>query len=75
MEIITHKEVSFYMARPTKQGLDYFPFDVGFFGDQKIRILKARYGADGIAVYVKLLCDVYKEGYFYPWTIGRIMFS
>ena len=51
------------MARPTKQGLDYFPFDVGFFGDQKIRILKARYGADGIAVYVKLLCDVYKEGY------------
>lgn len=54
------------MARPTKQGLDYFPFDVGFFGDQKIRILKARYGADGIAVYVKLLCDVYKEGYFLP---------
>ena len=54
------------MARPTKQGLDYFPFDVGFFGDQKVRILKARYGADGIAVYVKLLCDVYKEGYFLP---------
>lgn len=54
------------MARPTKQGLDYFPLDVGFFGDQKIRILKARYGADGIAVYVKLLCDVYKEGYFLP---------
>lgn len=54
------------MARPTKQGLDYFPFDVGFFGDSKIRILKARYGSDGIAVYVKLLCDVYKEGYFLP---------
>lgn len=54
------------MARPTKQGLDYFPFDVGFFGDQKVRILKARYSSDGIAVYVKLLCDVYKEGYFLP---------
>ena len=54
------------MARPTKQGLDYFPFDVGFFGDKNIRILKARYRSDGIAVYVKLLCDVYKEGYFLP---------
>lgn len=54
------------MARPTKQGLDYFPFDVGFFGDKNIRILKARYRSNGIAVYVKLLCDVYKEGYFLP---------
>ncbi len=54
------------MARPTKQGLDYFPLDVGFFGDKNIRILKARYRSDGIAVYVKILCDVYKEGYFLP---------
>ena len=54
------------MARPTKQGLDYFPFDVGFFGDKNIRILKARYRSDGIAVYIKLLCDIYKEGYFLP---------
>ena len=54
------------MARPTKQGLDYFPLDVGFFGDKNIRILKARYRSDGIAVYVKLLCDVYKEGYYLP---------
>lgn len=54
------------MARPTKRGLDYFPFDVGFFGDNNIRILKARYRSDGIAVYIKLLCDIYKEGYFLP---------
>ena len=54
------------MARPIKQGLDYFPLDVGFFGDKNIRILKARYQSDGIAVYVKLLCDVYKEGYYLP---------
>ena len=48
------------MARPTKQGLDYFSLDVGFFGDKNVRILKARYRADGIAVYIKLLCDIYK---------------
>lgn len=52
------------MARPTKAGLDYFPLDVGFFGDKNIRILKARYRSDGIAVYIKLLCDIYKDGYF-----------
>ncbi len=62
---IYHKR-RFILARPTKQGLDYFPLDVGFFGDKNIRILKARYRSDGIAVYIKLLCDIYKEGYFLP---------
>ena len=55
------------MARPTKQGLDYFPFDVGFFGDDdRIRNLKLRYHANGLIVYVRILCDVYKEGYYLP---------
>ena len=25
------------MARPIKKGLDYFPFDVDFFSDRKIK--------------------------------------
>ena len=28
------------MARPQKKGLDYFPFDVGFFDDWKIKELR-----------------------------------
>ena len=36
------------LARPRKDGLDYFPLDVDLFEDDKIKILKARYGADGI---------------------------
>lgn len=53
------------MARPIKKGLEYFPFDVGFFSDKKIKILKSRYGADGIVIYQYLLCEIYKEnGYF-----------
>lgn len=52
------------MARPTKQGLDYFPFDVGFFGDNKVRILITRYQSEGLAVYLYILCDIYKEGYY-----------
>lgn len=52
------------MARPIKVGLDYFPFDTDFFTDRKIKILRARYGSDGITVYLYLLCMIYREGYF-----------
>lgn len=52
------------MARPPKQGLDYFPFDTDFFQNKKIRILKKEYGADGITIYMYLLCEIYKNGYY-----------
>ena len=52
------------LARPRKDGLDYFPLDADFFEDEKIRILKARYGADGIILYIYLLCRIYKHGYY-----------
>ena len=52
------------MARPTKKGLDYFPFDVGFFEDIKIKRLKSRYGTDGICLYLYLLTQIYSEGYY-----------
>ena len=52
------------MARPIKNGLDYFPMDVDFFADKKIKILRARYGSDGILIYLYLLCEIYKNGYY-----------
>lgn len=52
------------MARPAKKGLNYFPLDVDIFEDRKIRILTSRYGGNGYALYVYLLCQIYKEGYF-----------
>jgi len=52
------------MARPQKEGLDYFSLDVNFFSDKKIKILKARYGADGITLYLYLLCEIYNNGYY-----------
>ncbi|NSB15941.1 Lin1244/Lin1753 domain-containing protein [Clostridium beijerinckii] len=56
------------MARPVKEGLSYFPFDVDFFSDRKIKILKSRYGADGITLYMYLLCEVYKSNGYYLET-------
>ena len=52
------------MPRPQKAGIDYFPLDVNFFADKKVKILKARYGADGIAIYLYLLCEIYRAGYY-----------
>ena len=52
------------MARPRKQGLDYFPLDVDFFQDRKIKKLKAEYGADGITIYIYILCEIYRNGYY-----------
>lgn len=52
------------MARPIKKGLNYFPFETGFFQTERAQMLKARFGADGITLYIDLLCKVYGEGYF-----------
>lgn len=52
------------MARPKLKGLLYFPFDIDFFEDNKIRILKARYKSDGVLIYLFLLCEIYREGYY-----------
>lgn len=55
------------MSRQKKSGLDYFPFEVDFFQDIKIRKLIRRNGGKAIAVYALLLCYIYKCGYFMTW--------
>lgn len=50
------------MARPKKQGLDYFPIDVDIFEDLEVEY--AKFGADGFTIYMYLLTRVYKRGYY-----------
>lgn len=45
-------------------GLIYFSLDTDFFSDNKIKIVKARFGADGVIIYLYLLCEIYKCGYY-----------
>ena len=53
------------MARPRKAGLLYFPLDVDIFdADFKITDLMDRYGPKGLAIYLAILCLVYREGYY-----------
>ena len=51
------------MPRPRKENLDYFPFDVDFFSDKKIKRVRAKFGTNGIVVYLYLLCEIYHNGY------------
>lgn len=55
------------MARTIKRGLDYFPFDVDFFQDLRIRKLVKYQGGKAITVYALLLCTIYKNGYYAEW--------
>ena len=52
------------MSRTQSQGIDYFPMAVDFFSDTKVKILKSRFGADGVAIYIYILCQLYREGYY-----------
>ena len=56
------------MARPNKMGLDYFPFDVDFFNDEKIVAISGEFGIKGEIVVIKLLCAIYRNGYFILWN-------
>lgn len=56
------------MARPIKYSLDYFPFDVDFFSDEKMIAINGEFGIKGEITTIKLLCAVYRNGYFIEWT-------
>ena len=58
------------MARPKKSGLEYFPFDIDMFEDEKVLPVSVEFGAKGEAVVVRVLCAIYREGYFVRWSEG-----
>lgn len=49
------------MARPLKDGLDYFPHDTDAASDEKIEPLVVLYGAKGYAFYFYLLERIYRQ--------------
>ncbi|MEC0234042.1 DUF4373 domain-containing protein [Paenibacillus kribbensis] len=55
------------MARPLKESLDYFPLDIDFDQDDKLVVPIAKYGMQGLGIIVKLMMNIYRNGYFYPW--------
>lgn len=55
------------MARPIKEGLDYFPMDTDIEQNDKIALLEATYGSIALALILKILAKIYSVGYYYKW--------
>ena len=56
------------MARPLSRGIEYYPLDVDFLNNIKIRKIMKSCGPNSIAIIILLLGNIYKdEGYFMKW--------
>lgn len=56
------------MAAPTKEGLDYFSFDVDLLDNDNLDFLRDEYGVVVNDVYIALLTLLYrKKGYYIPY--------
>ena len=52
------------MSRTISEGLNNFMLDCDFFTNRKIKVLKANFGTEGMTVYLYLLCEVYRNGFY-----------
>ena len=56
------------MARPLSRGIEYYPLDVDFLNDLKIKKIMKSCGPNSIAIIILLLGNIYgDEGYFMKW--------
>lgn len=53
------------MARPRKDGLDYFPVDVNILSDIKTKKLIRSYGTKTVAILIYLLSAIYRDNGYY----------
>ena len=51
----------------TYDGINYFPIGVNFMEENAMEVIEAKYGIKGPAIVLKLLCKIYKEGYYIRW--------
>lgn len=64
------------MARPTKTGLDYYPMDVGFLRDKKVRLLRSEFGASSVLFVLYVLGKAYEgDGYFLAWDKDELLLA
>lgn len=63
------------MARPHKQGIDYFSLDVVL--DDKFELFEAEFGLQGFGFIIKLFQKIYESnGYYYKWCEDeKLLFS
>lgn len=56
------------MARPIKDGVSYWPFDVDMLDDDKFKLIRGEFGIKGAYIALVILNSVYKDkGYYRTW--------
>lgn len=48
-------------------GIAYFPLRANFFEEEIPELLEAKFGIRASYILARLLCKIYKEGYYTPW--------
>ncbi|WP_096201918.1 DUF4373 domain-containing protein [Bacillus sp. FJAT-45350] len=62
------------MARPQKNGLDYFALDVVM--SDEVELIEAEHGLEGFAILIKMFQKIYSHGYYHEWDEKQqILFS
>lgn len=59
------------MARPQKEGIDYFPLDVEM--SEEVKLIDAKFGVAGFGVLVKVWQIIYDHGYYSKWTERELL--
>ena len=54
------------MARPQKEGIDYFTLDVKM--DDEVKLIEAKFGIAGFGALIKLYQIIYDNSYYIKWT-------
>lgn len=49
------------------KGIPYFPTSTNFFDEEVMELLEAKYGIVASYSVMRLLCKIYKEGYYISW--------
>lgn len=48
--------------------IDYYPIEISIFQDAKVQKLIQYQGAKAATVYIYLLCEIYRNGYYISWN-------
>lgn len=49
------------------KGISYFPTPANFFDEEIMELLEAKFGVLASYIVLRLLCKIYKEGYYVSW--------
>ena len=56
------------MGAYIKEGMDYFPVKVDFFEDYRVTNIARKYGFVTYKIILKLLCHIWRQGYYLEWN-------